>query len=385
MWGNGENGLCLPADNMMNDVTQNTDMIIHIGADLETTPWGFAGQFPTNVLYFWSKLGKKQVFVSPDLNYSGAVHADKWIPILPNTDAALHLAIAYTWMTEGTYDKDYVATHVVGFDKFEDYVLGREDGVPKTPEWASEKMRRPRMDHQGARPGMGQADHHGHALLRRLVRARPVLARAGAAGGLPARHAGPGQAGRASVLQDGRRRPLDERHARRPPSSFPTCASRPKERKQARACSSRARASCWPSSKQIIPKTQLYQAILKGRAGARAAPCSSRRSKTSSSKYDYPIPKEEGGTEIHMIWMDNPCRTTCWNDGFKTVEAFRSPKIETIVVQHLWLENDTILADIILPINTKLEEEDIGGCRPAAARCTAPSSRTRPSSRSANR
>ena len=47
VWGNGENGLCLPADNMMNDVTQNTDMILHIGADLETTPWGFAGQFPT--------------------------------------------------------------------------------------------------------------------------------------------------------------------------------------------------------------------------------------------------------------------------------------------------------------------------------------------------
>ena len=139
VWGNGENGLCLPADNMMNDVTQNTDMILHIGADLETTPWGFAGQFPSNVLFYWQELGKKQVFVSPDLNYSGAVHATKWIPILPNTDAAMHLAIAYTWMTEGTYDKDYVATHVVGFDKFEDYVLGREDGVPKTPEWASAK------------------------------------------------------------------------------------------------------------------------------------------------------------------------------------------------------------------------------------------------------
>ena len=77
-------------------------------------------------------------------------------------------------------------------------------------------------------------------------------------------------------------------------------------------------------------------------------------------RYEYPIPAEEGGTEIHMIWMDNPCRTTCWNDGFLTVEAFRSPKIETIVVQHLWLENDTILADIILPVNTKLEEADIG-------------------------
>ena len=34
-------------------------------------------------------------------------------------------------MTEGTYDKDYVATHTVGYDKFEDYVLGKEDGVPR--------------------------------------------------------------------------------------------------------------------------------------------------------------------------------------------------------------------------------------------------------------
>ena len=100
---------------------------------------GVQRSVPDRILYCWQKLGKKQVFVSPDLNYSGAIHASKWIPILPNTDAAMHLAIAYTWMTEGTYDKDYVATHVVGFDKFEDYVLGREDGLPKTPEWASER------------------------------------------------------------------------------------------------------------------------------------------------------------------------------------------------------------------------------------------------------
>ena len=174
--GTARTACVFPADNMMNDVTQNTDMILHIGADLETTPWGFAGQFPSNVLYYWQKLGKKQVFVSPDLNYSGAVHASKWIPILPNTDAAMHLAIAYTWMTEGTYDKDYVATHVVGFDKFEDYVLGREDGVPKTPEWASAKTEHPRVDHQSSGPRMGQAGDDRHALLRRLVRARPLLA-----------------------------------------------------------------------------------------------------------------------------------------------------------------------------------------------------------------
>ncbi|NIO72390.1 MAG: molybdopterin-dependent oxidoreductase, partial [Anaerolineae bacterium] len=107
--------------------------------DPETTPWGFVGQFASRLAYFWSEVGIKQVYICPDLNYGAAVHADKWIPILPNTDAALQLAIAYIWITEGTYDKDYVATHTVGFDKFEDYVLGREDGIPKTPEWASPK------------------------------------------------------------------------------------------------------------------------------------------------------------------------------------------------------------------------------------------------------
>jgi len=45
--------------------------------------------------------------------------------VLPNTDAALFLAIAYTWITEESYDKAYVATHTYGFDKFKDLVLGR--------------------------------------------------------------------------------------------------------------------------------------------------------------------------------------------------------------------------------------------------------------------
>ena len=87
---------------------------------------------------FWlTEIGVKQVYVCPDLNYGAAVHADKWIPVLPNTDAALMAAIAYVWMTEGLFDKDYVDTHSVGYDWFEYYILGNEDGQPKTPEWAA--------------------------------------------------------------------------------------------------------------------------------------------------------------------------------------------------------------------------------------------------------
>ena len=65
VWGNGENGLCLPADNIMNDVTQHTDMLIHIGSDLETTPWGFSGQFPTNVLYLLDRSSARSRSSSP--------------------------------------------------------------------------------------------------------------------------------------------------------------------------------------------------------------------------------------------------------------------------------------------------------------------------------
>jgi trimethylamine-N-oxide reductase (cytochrome c) len=37
----------------------------------------------------------------------------------------------------------------------------------------------------------------------------------------------------------------------------------------------------------------------------------------------------------------------------------RTDKIETVVAQHPWMENDCYLADIILPVQTKLEMEDI--------------------------
>ena len=46
--------------------------------------------------------------------------------------------------------------------------------------------------------------------------------------------------------------------------------------------------------------------------------------------------------------------------GNHMMEAVRSPKIEFILAQHPWLENDCLYSDIILPANTKLEEEDIG-------------------------
>jgi anaerobic selenocysteine-containing dehydrogenase len=139
VWGGEPVGQMQPQSNVIPDVAEHSDLLLFWGCDPETTPWGFNGQQASRLSYWFTELGIKQVYICPDVNYGCAVHADKWIPILPGTDAALQLAIAYLWMTEKTFDQEYIRTHSVGFERFEDYVLGKEDGTPKTAQWASEK------------------------------------------------------------------------------------------------------------------------------------------------------------------------------------------------------------------------------------------------------
>jgi anaerobic selenocysteine-containing dehydrogenase len=114
--------------------------------------------------------------------------------------------------------------------------------------------------------------------------------------------------------------------------------------------------------KQLIPKTLIEEAIHRPPVDFWGTGGHEEPTADQYRKYTYPIPKEEGGTEFHMMWSDTPCRVTCWNCGNDVVEAMRSPKIECIVAQHPWLENDCLYSDIILPTNTTLEVDDIMLC-----------------------
>jgi len=105
----------------------------------------------TNSEYFVKlarKRGAKVVCLDPRLTPSAVALADEWIPIRPGTDAAMMSAMAYVMITENLYDADFIRTHSVGFDEtrmppgfeaeetYRDYILGRWDGLPKTPGWA---------------------------------------------------------------------------------------------------------------------------------------------------------------------------------------------------------------------------------------------------------
>ena len=80
--------------------------------------------------------GARIICVDPRYTDSAATFADQWIPIRPGTDAAVMISMAYVIITENLQDQHFIDTYTVGFDKYRDYVLGKEDGVAKTPEWA---------------------------------------------------------------------------------------------------------------------------------------------------------------------------------------------------------------------------------------------------------
>ena len=334
-----------PQGNLILDISKNTEFLLFWGCDPETTPWGWGGQMASRLCYWFTELGIKSIYICPDLNYGAAVHADKWIPIRPNTDAALHLAIAYVWITEGTYDKEYVATHSVGFDKFEEYVQGKEDGVPKTPKWAAELTGVPSriikaLAREWASKRTSIAHGNGGSMIRGPYSTEPgrleVLLLAMQGVGKPGAH-------QVKMMEWG----LGMRES--------SCMPKGELKLNLRA----AYRGAGPFSdlpKQIIPKDMVHEAILNPPISWYGGRISFAPVEEQFKKSTYPV---EGCSEIHMIWTDSPCWITCWNDGNRLIEAFRNPKVEFILAQHPWLENDCLFADVILPVNTKFEEEDI--------------------------
>lgn len=92
-----------------------------------------------NTHYYLSLVKKaniRVIAVDPRYTPTAQLLADQWIPIRPGTDTALLIAMAYVIITENLEDQGFLDKYTIGFNKFKTYVLGKEDGLPKTPAWA---------------------------------------------------------------------------------------------------------------------------------------------------------------------------------------------------------------------------------------------------------
>lgn len=61
----------------------------------------------------------------------------EWLPVRPNTDAALIIALTQYVVASGQADYAFLERYVHGADRYFDYLMGRTDGVVKSPAWAS--------------------------------------------------------------------------------------------------------------------------------------------------------------------------------------------------------------------------------------------------------
>ena len=92
-----------------------------------------------------TKLGIKKCFdkgvefinISPLIDDAPKFLKAQQVPIRPNTDTALMLALAHILIKNQSYDKGFIEKYTVGFDSFSDYVQGKKNNQECSPEWAS--------------------------------------------------------------------------------------------------------------------------------------------------------------------------------------------------------------------------------------------------------
>ena len=120
--------------------------------------WNPAYTFHGGNTFYYMRLAKQRgckfVLVDPQYNDSAATYDAWWIPVRPNTDAAMMAGMAHHIFTKNLQDQAFIDKFCLGMDagtmpdwaanspngqeNFKDYILGKYDGQPKTPEWASE-------------------------------------------------------------------------------------------------------------------------------------------------------------------------------------------------------------------------------------------------------
>jgi len=113
--------------------------------------WNPAYTFHGGNTFYYMRLAKQRgckfVVVDPQFTDSAASYDAWWIPIRPNTDAAMMAAMAHYIFDKGLQDQEFIDRFCLGMDRrtmppafahqenFKDYILGTFDGQPKTPEW----------------------------------------------------------------------------------------------------------------------------------------------------------------------------------------------------------------------------------------------------------
>lgn len=128
-------------------ILKHAKVVVIWGANPTTTLKASWEATDESGLTYYQKLKAKQDKGELEIIYIDPVYSEtaEFLSIKPKnhiridrgTDVAMMLAMAYHLYTTKNYNKEFLDTYTTGFEKFLPYLLGKEDGIPKTPAWAS--------------------------------------------------------------------------------------------------------------------------------------------------------------------------------------------------------------------------------------------------------
>lgn len=342
---------------VVEDCMKHTELIVYWSSDPEKTSGAYAGSEGTERrLWAHRELGIQAVHIDPYFNATAQLLGGKWIAPRPGTDAALALAIMHVWIDEDTYDKEYVAQRTTGFDQWRNYLLGVDDGVPKTPEW------------QEAETGVSAPTVR--ALARLWASKKTHLAAGGAGLGGAGRTATGAQWARSMILLSAMQglgkpgigagglqagTPLDFSFY------FPGYAEGGISGELNWTASAISNYTRMPHVltmnpvKQMIPRQRFPEAIIEGKAEGYLWDGTSVEAQFAP--YSYPMP---GFSKVHMMYRYGGSSFGTIAKSGRFIDAYRHESLEFVVNQSIWFEGEAQFADIILPACTVLERYDIG-------------------------
>jgi Tat-targeted selenate reductase subunit YnfE len=128
---------------------ENTKLVVMFGNNPAETRMSGGG-----ITYFLEQARERSnarmIVIDPRYTDTAAGREDEWIPIRPGTDAALVAGLAWVLINENLVDQPFLDKYCVGYDEktlpadapanghYKAYILGKgDDGIAKTPQWAS--------------------------------------------------------------------------------------------------------------------------------------------------------------------------------------------------------------------------------------------------------
>lgn len=123
-------------------IIEHSDVVVFWGANPLNTlkiSWTASDGQGLEYLNKLQQSGKQIIFVDPMRSETYEFFGDQaqWIAPNPSTDVALMLGIAHEMISNELHDTEFLEKYTVGFEELQNYILGNEDGEPKTAAWAA--------------------------------------------------------------------------------------------------------------------------------------------------------------------------------------------------------------------------------------------------------